>query len=123
MMRLDHLALNVSDLELVRDWYASALGLEVEFETDSGVGLKDERDFTLILTCKDGPLSVCSLYFQVEDVTRAHAEMAARGASFLYPPQANDWGYGAGLIDPDGRLIGLWDQESMGRDMEGQTES
>jgi predicted enzyme related to lactoylglutathione lyase len=123
MTRLDHLALNVSDLGLVRDWYASVLGLEIEFETDSGVGLKDEGDFTLILTRQDGPPSLCSLYFQVEDVTSAHAEMAARGVAFLYPPQANDWGYGAGLIDPDGRLIGIWDQESMARHMEGEIES
>ena len=28
MMRLDHLALNVSDPELVGNWYASVLGLE-----------------------------------------------------------------------------------------------
>ena len=46
-----------------------------------------------------------------------------RGTAFLYPPQANDWGYGAALIDPDGRLIGLWDQESMARHMEGGSES
>jgi hypothetical protein len=25
----------------------------------------------------------------------------------------NDWGYGAELTDPDGRLVGLWDEASM----------
>jgi catechol 2,3-dioxygenase-like lactoylglutathione lyase family enzyme len=117
MTRLDHLALSVSNVGLVRDWFTSVLGLEVEFDTDNAVGLKDDGDFTLILTPNDGKLSICSLYFQVEDVASAHADMAARGVTFLYAPQANDWGYGAGLLDPDGRLIGLWDQQSMAQHM------
>ena len=119
MTRLDHLALSVSNLGLVRDWYTSVLGMEVEFDTDTGVGLKDDGDFTLILTPSAGKLSMCSLYFQVEDVASAHADMLDRGVSLLYSPQANDWGYGAGLLDPDGRLIGLWDQQSMSRHMGG----
>jgi catechol 2,3-dioxygenase-like lactoylglutathione lyase family enzyme len=119
MTRLDHLALKVSNLALVRDWYTSVLGLDVEFDTDRGVGLKDDGDFTLILTPNDGKLSLCSLYFQVEDVASAYADIVARGVTFLYAPQSNDWGYGAGLLDPDGRVIGLWDQESMARHMAG----
>jgi len=115
MTRLDHLALGVSNLGLVRDWYTSVLGLEVEFDTDSGVGLKDDSEFTLILTPSHGQPSLCSLYFQVDDVASVHADMVARGVTFQYPPQANDWGYGAGLVDPDGRQVGLWDQESMAR--------
>ena len=119
MTRLDHLALSVSNLGLVRDWYTSVLGMEVEFDTDTGVGLKDDGDFTLILTPSAGKLSMCSLYFQVEDVASAHADILDRGVSLLYSPQANDWGYGAGLLDPDGRLIGLLDQQSMARHMGG----
>ena len=119
MIRLNHLALNVSNLGLVRDWYRSVLGLEIEFDTDRGVGMKDDGDFTLILTRHDGPPSICSLYFEVEDAASAHAEMVARGVTFLYGPQPNDWGYGAGLLDPDGRLVGLWDQESMTRHLAG----
>ncbi|MBO0728478.1 MAG: hypothetical protein J2P57_04415 [Acidimicrobiaceae bacterium] len=103
----------MSNLGLVRDWYHSVLALEIEFDTDTGVGLKDDGDFTLILALADGPVSRCSLYFQVEDVAAAQKEMVARGAVFLYGPQVNDWGYGAGLLDPDGRLVGIWDQESM----------
>ena len=51
----------------------------------------------------------------------AYEEMVARGVTFLYPPQANDWGYGAALLDPDSRLVGLWDQESMARHMAAQS--
>jgi predicted enzyme related to lactoylglutathione lyase len=119
MTRLDHLALNVGDLRLVKNWYISVLGLEVEFETDAAVGLKDDGDFTLILAREEGPPSLCNLYFQVEDVGAAHAAMVARGVTFLYPPQGNAWGYGAGLADPDGRMIGIWDQATMSAHMGG----
>jgi catechol 2,3-dioxygenase-like lactoylglutathione lyase family enzyme len=111
--RLDHLGLTVGDLDATRAWYTSVLGLEVEFDTGSAVGLKDDSDFTLILAHHSGPISDCNLFFQVEDVDASYREMSARGVDFRYPPQVNDWGYGAGLSDPDGRLIGLWDQSSM----------
>ena len=89
------------------------LGLEVEFEAESTAGLKDEGDFTLILIDDGQPVSRCNLYFQVQDVEAAHKEMSGRGVSFLHVPQSNDWGYGAGLADPDGRFVGLWDEISM----------
>jgi catechol 2,3-dioxygenase-like lactoylglutathione lyase family enzyme len=113
MARLDHLALTVGDLPTTRDWYMSVLGLEVEFEAADAAGLKDEDDFTLILVEDGDPVSKCNLYFQVDDVEAAHAEMSGRGVVFSHPPQANDWGYGAGLADPDNRFIGLWDEGSM----------
>lgn len=113
MARLDHLALKASDLEAVRDWYVFVLDLEVEFDTPDAVGLKDEADFTLILSPTQGLPTSCSLYFRVPDVDRAHAEMAARGVTFVHAPQDNFWGYGAGLLDPDGRFVGLWDETSM----------
>jgi predicted enzyme related to lactoylglutathione lyase len=94
------------------------LGLEVEFDTGTAAGLKDEGDFTLILAHSEGLPSRCSLYFQVDDVASVHSEMLARGVVFAYPPRTNDWGYGAGLTDPDGRLVGLWDQESMSKHAE-----
>jgi catechol 2,3-dioxygenase-like lactoylglutathione lyase family enzyme len=111
--RLDHLALTVSNLAAVRDWYSSVLGLEVEFDSGKVAGLKDEGDLTLILAEDGGPASKCNLYFQVVDVDDAYQEMLDRGVTFRYPPQVNDWGYGAALADPDGRLVGLWDEKSM----------
>lgn len=115
MARLDHLALDVGDVERARDWYTSVLGLVVEFEgSDPRVaGVRDEGDFTIILSQGSAVVSTCQLFFQVDDVEVAHRELAARGVEFLYGPQANGWGYGAGLLDPDGRLVGLWDEKSM----------
>ena len=115
-VRLDHLGLDVRDLGAARDWYTSVLGLEVEFEiADPPVaGLKDGGDFTLILRQGPGTGSPCSLFFQVDDVAAAHRELTERGVEFRSGPQANDWGYGAELLDPDSRLVGLWDEASMG---------
>jgi len=113
MAQLDHLAITAADLAATRDWYTSVLGLEVEFEAGAAVGLKDQGGFTLILSGQGARPTECNLYFQVDDVAAAYQEMAARGVEFLYPPQDNDWGYGAGLTDPDGRLVGLWDPNSM----------
>jgi predicted enzyme related to lactoylglutathione lyase len=111
--KLNHLALTVRDLIATRDWYGSVLGLEVEFDTGTVAGLKDEADFTVILSQDGSVPSQCALYFQVEDVDAVYEEMANRGVAFRYAPQTNDWGYGAGLTDPDGRLVGLWDENSM----------
>ena len=115
MAKLDHLALNVGNVERARDWYTSVLGMVVEFEGTKPrvAGVKDEADFTIILSKGEGPVSNCQLFFQVDDVALAHRELAARGVEFLHGPQPNDWGYGAGLVDPDGRLVGLWDEKSM----------
>jgi catechol 2,3-dioxygenase-like lactoylglutathione lyase family enzyme len=111
--KLDHLAITVGDLVATRDWYASVLGLEVEFDTGGVTGLKDEGDFTIILSEDGNSPSSCALYFQVQDVHAAYEEMSTRGVTFQYAPRSNDWGYGAGLTDPDGRLVGLWDEKSM----------
>ncbi len=113
MAKLDHLALTVEDMVATRDWYTSVLGLDVEFDTGNATGLKDEGDFTLILSQDGSSPSKCALYFQVEDVQSSYEEMSTRGVTFRYAPQSNDWGYGAGLTDPDGRLVGLWDEKSM----------
>lgn len=114
MARLDHLALNVTDAQQVRDWYTTVLGLKVEFESEApaAIGLQDEADFTLLLT-EQQPVTQCAMYFQVDDVARAYEDMSARGVEFAHPPQRTHWGYGAGLTDPDGRFIGLWDADSM----------
>jgi catechol 2,3-dioxygenase-like lactoylglutathione lyase family enzyme len=90
LLKLDHLALKVGDIGRARAWYTSVLGLTVEFESTDPpvVGVKDESDFTLILTESRDAVSDCSLFFQVSDVA-------------------------AGLTDPDARMVGLWDEASM----------
>jgi hypothetical protein len=91
MPKLDHLAVNVTDAGRVRDSYMSILGMVVEFEggPPTVVGLRDDADFTVILTERQPPTQCC-LYFQVDDLAGAYEDLAARGIEFLYPPQVND---------------------------------
>ena len=117
MIRLDHLAIPVSDERRSRDWYVRCFGFEVEFEIPERgtVALRDDADLTLFLG-RDAAAAArptCVLTFQVDDVEKKFAELNGRGVAFEKPPQRLVWGYGAELRDPDGYLICLWDERSM----------
>jgi len=117
MIRLDHLAIPVTDQIRSRDWYTANLGLKVEFEVPEHktVALQDDGDITLFLYMPaNGQVTPsCTLTFQVDDVDAKHRELTARGVVFEKSPQKLLWGYGAELRDPDGYLIYLWDEKSM----------
>ena len=115
MVRFDHLAIDVCDRAVARDWYVSVLGLEVEFEIDAtGVtAVRDDHEFTIFLVERADARPECGLTFQVDDVDAFHAALARRGIAFERPPQVNVWGYGAELRDPDGHLVMRWDERSM----------
>jgi predicted enzyme related to lactoylglutathione lyase len=116
MMKFDHLNLPVSNLERSRAWYASVLGLKVEFEVPDRrtVALNDGEGFAIFLQERPGvaPNGV-ALWFQVDDVDAAYAQWTARGVAFAHAPRKNFWGYGPELADPDGYLVRLWDERSM----------
>src|SRR5262245_42834159 len=113
VIRLDHLAIPVTDAGRSRDWYTSNLGLKLEFEIAERktVALRDDGDLTLFLyTPTDNRVSPsCTLAFQVDEVDDKYRELAARRVAFEKSPQKLLWGYGAELRDPDGYLIYLWD--------------
>lgn len=117
MIKFDHLALFVIDVQRSREWYVSVLGLDVEFELpDSNtVALQDDFDFTLFLgEHPEGNITPsCVLTFQVENVDEKYQELSAKGIPFKETPKKLDWGYGAELVDPDGYVIRLWDEVSM----------
>jgi catechol 2,3-dioxygenase-like lactoylglutathione lyase family enzyme len=116
MIRLDHLAIPVTDQMRSRDWYVTNLGLKLEFEIPQRktVALQDDSDLTLFLYVAENPVTPsCTLTFQVDDVDSKYRELAARGVVFEKPPQKLMWGYGAELRDPDGYLVYLWDERSM----------
>jgi catechol 2,3-dioxygenase-like lactoylglutathione lyase family enzyme len=117
MMKFDHLAIPVTDLDRSRHWYVETLGLKIEFEVPErhAVAVQDTDDFTIFLQQAHSPVhpGECALYFQVADVDGTFAEWSQRGAVFSHAPRKTYWGYGAELRDPDGYLIRLWDARSM----------
>jgi catechol 2,3-dioxygenase-like lactoylglutathione lyase family enzyme len=117
MIKLDHLAIFVSDPRRSRDWYTMHFGFTVEFEVPERdtVALQDDAGLTVFLV-KDLERArhpSCGLTFQVADVEAKHRELVAAGVEFLNAPQKLFWGYGAELQDPDGYLIHLWDERTM----------
>lgn len=117
MIKFDHMSLPVSDPEGSRDWYVAHLGFRVEFEVPERrtIALVDDADFTIFLYLAPGPLSGVrpALTLQVDDVDAKHEALVAQGVTFVAPPQANLWGYGAELDDPDGYRLMLWDEVTM----------
>ncbi|MGH6956831.1 MAG: VOC family protein [Caulobacteraceae bacterium] len=123
MPKLDHLTLPVRDWRASRDWYVRHLGFALEFEAEAGgrwglgvAALQDEAGLTLFLDQTGEPIrsGQASYAVQVDDVTALYARLSAAGVAFAHPPGQRFWGYGAELCDPDGHLLHLWDQASMG---------
>ena len=117
MMKFDHLAIPVTDLDRSRDWYIATLGLKVEFAIPErrAVALQDSAGFTIFLN--ESATSVApngmAFWFQVEDVEASFATLSARGVVFVHGPRKSFWGYGVELADPDSYLVRLWDETSM----------
>ena len=117
MIRLDHLAITVSDRARSREWYTKHFGFRVEFEVPERktVALQDDADLTLFLVeTPDHQIAPsCTLTLQVDDVESKYRELSQAGVKFEKAPQKLYWGYGAELRDPDDYLVYVWDQRSM----------
>jgi catechol 2,3-dioxygenase-like lactoylglutathione lyase family enzyme len=117
MLRLDHLAIRVRDLQVAQRWYIDLLGMALEFEVPGRrtVALQDDAGLTLFLdeTADEVAPDAVVLTFQVDDVEATYRRLSERGVAFESPPGKRFWGYGAELRDPDGRLVLLWDATSM----------
>jgi catechol 2,3-dioxygenase-like lactoylglutathione lyase family enzyme len=117
MLKLDRLALPVTDGDRSRRWYVGTLGLTVEFEVPDRhtVALQDTHHFTIFRQQASAAVQpgACALYFRVPGVDATFADCFARGVEFAHPPRKTDWGYGAELKDPDGYLVRLGDERSM----------
>jgi catechol 2,3-dioxygenase-like lactoylglutathione lyase family enzyme len=132
MVKLDHLAIPVSDWARSRDWYVGNLGFAVEFEVPGGgtwgrgvCAIQDDAGLTIFLDQADPPIQSgqASYTLQVDSVDALFRRLAARGVAFISPPARQFWGYGAVLADPDGHRLLLWDEASMARNDTAQAAS
>ncbi len=118
MARLDHISIPVRDWKRSRDWYVRNIGFEVEFEMPEQklVALRDDADLTVFMGETDGTVAAhkgLMFTIQVADVDATYEKLSHAGTPFLNAPKKLAWGYGAELLDPDGYLIGLWDEKTM----------
>ncbi len=76
----------VSDIAQAQTWYGTALGLK-HLYTFGKLAFFDCGGVRLILSEANAPLPAESLlYFRVEDIGRAHAELQGRGVAFTHAP-------------------------------------
>ena len=114
----------VSDISRSAEFYRLMLGLNVQTRSE-GIVLLRRDSMSLYLVAESPPtvdkpgvtigLSVSpertpiNLTFRVPDVEDAYRRLAARGITFLAPPERKDWGeIRVFTRDPDGYLIELY---------------
>jgi DNA-binding CsgD family transcriptional regulator/catechol 2,3-dioxygenase-like lactoylglutathione lyase family enzyme len=92
------IARTVGDIEAAKSWYGETLGLELIFAFP-GMAFFRAGDLRLYLQATDKPRPESILYFRVEDIHAAYAELGARGVVFFnaphliyrHPDGAEDW--------------------------------
>ena len=130
---LDHLGLNVADLEAMTAWYCSAFGLDVEFEFAldrvdfRGTMLRSHRGYRIELLHRPGsavglqaanPVEAAltrgfgHVAFDVPDVDAAYDALLAAGASSRMTPRPSpEPGVRMAYVaDPEGNLVELIDR-------------
>ena len=110
--RLAQIARTVSDIEAAQAWYGHTLGLELLYAFP-GMAFFRLGEVRLYLQQTDKPVVDSILYFQVEDIHAAHAQLEARGVQFInaphmlyrHPDGTEEWM--AEFRDNEGRALAL----------------
>ena len=82
---LGQVARTVKDISATRTWYGEVLGL-THLYSFGNLAFFDCGGVRLFLSEGDGPASESILYFQVDDIRAAHADLAKRGVQFTHAP-------------------------------------
>jgi methylmalonyl-CoA/ethylmalonyl-CoA epimerase len=87
--RLAQVAITVRDLDRAKAFYRDVLGLAHLFDAPPGLVFFQCGETRLMLSRPEGPEPAASsiLYYGVEDVSAAYAEMLGRGVAFDEPPR------------------------------------
>ena len=93
LVKLDHMALPVSNVAKSRDWYVKNLDFKVEFENPGITAIQDSAGFTIFLakTTKGLAGEKVTLTIQVKSVDRKHKKLTSMGIKFVNPPQNLFW--------------------------------
>jgi len=117
-IKTQHVDFLTNKVDQLRKFYAEIL--ELETETRDAEGL----NYLMVRTSESSTIGFMpphpgmqgeqpapkepTLYFVVRDVDTAYAQLIAKGAAFMGPPQEMPWGYRVvTTTDPEGRSIML----------------
>src|SRR5450631_159437 len=113
--RIGQIAINAHDVERAAAFYQDALGLKLLFRAGPGLAFFDCGGVRLMLTLPekpeyDHPSSI--VYFTVNNIQQAHAELSANGVQFerephLVAPMPTHDLWMAFLRDSEGNLMAL----------------
>lgn len=89
LTRLGQVAIRVHDVERATAFYRDVLGVAFLFAAPPGLAFFRVGDVSLMLTLAESPEfdhPASPLYYEVDDITAAHAVLRARGVEFLDEP-------------------------------------
>ncbi len=112
---IGQIARGVTDIEAARRWYGETLGLP-HLYSFGNLAFFDCGGVRLFLSEGDGGPSASILYFQVDDIRAAHADLSGRGIAFEGAPHmihrhedgTEEWM--AFFKDNEGRLLAIMAQ-------------
>lgn len=115
---IGQIAITVSDVDAALSFYRDILGLPFLFRPAPNLAFLDSGGVRLMLSTPQGAGAVGGnsiLYFRVDDIGKAFAELLDRGAMGEREPQAtaelsDHTLWLAFLRDPDGNLVGLMEE-------------
>jgi methylmalonyl-CoA/ethylmalonyl-CoA epimerase len=119
---LRQIALTVSDVARSTGFYRDTVGLPFLFSAGPNLAFLAIGSVRLMLSAPEGdfrPGVSSVLYFKVDDIIGAHAEMSARGVQFLTPPHFiaampdHDL-WLCDFKDPDGNALALMSERPKG---------
>ena len=86
---ITQIAINAHDIDRATEFYRDKLGMKYLFSAPPGLAFFDCAGVRLMVSVPsspefDHPSSI--LYFNVEDIQKAHATLLERGVEFIEPP-------------------------------------
>ncbi|HJN91113.1 MAG TPA: VOC family protein [Dehalococcoidia bacterium] len=104
----------VADVDASAQWYSDFLGVEMTPYDAPYFRFAEHCDLILAPSSDGTGRGGTGVWFEVEDVDAAYAELAERGYSFNEEPWDIPPGRLVTLNDPDGNIIGLIDNSTGG---------
>ena len=112
----DFVLYEVSDMDRSIAFFRDTLGLKLEFTTEdfpwaefsappTTLALFDPKKFRA--EAPDPKIGGASIYLAVEDVNATVEELKEKGVPIAFDPMESPVCWLAGILDPDGNLVGL----------------